>query len=185
MAILERVESAGLSQAQAAAEMGVSDTCHSGETGCVNPPKIQSRAKNYPLARQISAIPAFFFCHSGESRNPAQIERGTRTLQRRQPAAPLQGARSARFIRWIPACAGMARWGMGMAGKGQEWWGWESFPPRLPNAWPGYSRAGISPVLMLRLALSMPRTGLRLRVADFVSAPRKPSEEGVVGDARK
>ncbi|MDD9819250.1 MAG: hypothetical protein OXU61_14140 [Gammaproteobacteria bacterium] len=40
------------------------------------------------------------------------------------PSIRHEGARSARFIRWIPApvqargklCAGMARWGMGMAG---------------------------------------------------------------------
>ena len=35
LAILERVESAGLRQGQAAAEMGVSDACHSGFPGRV------------------------------------------------------------------------------------------------------------------------------------------------------
>jgi len=46
-------------------------------------------ALSYPPFPLFSVIPApAFICHSGESRNPAQIERGTRTLQRRT-ALPL------------------------------------------------------------------------------------------------
>ena len=58
------------------------------------------------------------FLHGLESRNPAQIQRGTRTLQRRTACRSLQGARSARFLCGIPAFAGMTRWGHGNDGVG-------------------------------------------------------------------
>ena len=38
------------------------------------------------------------------------------------PSNRHEGARSARFIRWIPACAGMARWGHGSGGVGFIRW---------------------------------------------------------------
>ena len=38
------------------------------------------------------------------------------------PSSRHEGARRARFIRWIPACAGMARWGHGNGGVGLIRW---------------------------------------------------------------
>ena len=85
----------------------------SGFPDCVKTPKIQNRPKNYTTGmaniRHSRAELAPGWNRGG---NPAQIERGTRTLQSRTARPSLKGARSARFIRWIPACAGMARGGM-------------------------------------------------------------------------
>jgi len=55
------------------------------------------------------------FLHRLAGGNPAQIQRGTRTLQRLAAAPPLKGARSARFLCGIPAFAGMTWQRVGMA----------------------------------------------------------------------
>ena len=73
---------------QSGSLLSAMDSCF---PGCVKTPKIQNRPKNYhwhgkyPPFLLFSVIP-FFFRHSGESRNPAQIQRGTRTLQNRSPS---------------------------------------------------------------------------------------------------
>ena len=47
------------------------------------------------------------------------------------PSIRHEGARSARFIRWIPACAGMARWRHGSGGVGFIRWMPAGFLHRL------------------------------------------------------
>ncbi|MDD9817369.1 MAG: hypothetical protein OXU61_04430, partial [Gammaproteobacteria bacterium] len=44
-----------------------------------------------------------------------------------------EGARSARFLCWIPACAGMARWGHGNGGVGFICWIPAGFLHRLAS----------------------------------------------------
>jgi len=131
-----------------------------GGTGRVKTPNIQNRPKNYPLARQISAIPAFFlsfrffssFRRKPESRANTARNAHIRAMAAAGGGASLslsaapslrpEGARSARFIRWIPACAGMARWGHENGGVGFIRWMSIGFLHRLESGNPAQIQRG-------------------------------------------
>jgi len=91
--------------------------------GCVKTPKVQSRTKKLLAGRanirhsctdcrpplSLSAIPA----QAGIQRKSSAVRAHCGDWR---PAPALKGARSARIIHWIPACAGMAEGGALFAG---------------------------------------------------------------------
>ena len=76
------------------------------------------------LRLHCSAIPAFF-CHSGESRNPAQIQRGTRTLQHLAERPSLK--RSAKRALYTLDSRPCSSQGQALRGNGEVGaWEWRS-----------------------------------------------------------
>jgi len=83
------------------------------EAGRAKTPRIQSRKKNCPLAWHTPPFPrrACRWLEQGQE-SSANRARNAHIAELGGAAPALKGARSARFICWIPACAGMAGWAL-------------------------------------------------------------------------